>query len=147
MAKVTVNLEQVPLVALLSRGAWGQQLEVTNLPSSTVLGFRAHKTTDRVYEHGLLNKGHPFVQWLIRVGDCCAQNARGLTKEQFEQLISLLETPIGHGGHKLSALNTYLEGWRNLPGLPSELYPAAVELTRDMFVMKKEDADDSTKQA
>lgn len=130
---------------LLSRHAW-QPLEVTNLPTSTVVGFSVHKTTDNTYGHGLLNEGHPFVQWLIRVRDCCAQDAHGLRKEQFDSLISLLETPLRYRGHKLSQLTRYLDEWQNLPGLPSELYPPAVELTPDMFIMKKEGDGDSSKQ-
>lgn len=47
---------------MLSRRAYSPPFEVTKLPASKVVGFAAHKTTDRVYEHSLLNEGHPFVQ-------------------------------------------------------------------------------------
>lgn len=129
---------------MLSRHAWSQPLEITSLPAFKVVGFRAHKTTDDVYGHGLLNASHPFVQWLIRVRESCEQNAYGLKKEQFEQLISLLETPIEHGGYELSSLVTYLEGWRSLPRLPPELYPPEEQLTEDMFVMRRESGNERT---
>ena len=61
-------------------------------------------------------------------------------------LVFLLEVPIRHGGHQLSELTTYLDGWRNLPGLPSDLYLLAVKPTPDMFVMKKEGNGDSSRQ-
>lgn len=133
--------------SVLSQGTWAPSLEIINLPASMVIGFRAHKTTDDVYGLGLLNEGRPFVQWLVRVRGCCTQNAHGLTKGQFEPLIYLLKTPIQHRGHKLSALVRFLNGWRNLPGLLSDLYSPAVELTPNMFVMKREGDDDSSKQA
>jgi hypothetical protein len=79
---------------MLSRSAWSTPLEATKLPASKVVGFAAHKTTDSVYEHGLLNEGYPFVQWLIRIRHCCANYAHGLAQEQFDQLISLLERPV-----------------------------------------------------
>jgi hypothetical protein len=126
-------------IRLLSRYPWSAPLEVTNLPATTVIGFSVHKTTDQVYGHSLLNEDHPFVQWLMRVRDCCERNIHGLTKEQFEQLIELLETPLRHSGHRLDDLITYLEGWRNLPGLPPILYPPAVQLEPEMFVMRRED--------
>src|SRR5918998_431294 len=114
--------------------------------SATMVVFTAHKTTESVYEHGLLNEGHIFVQWLICARDCRAQNAHGLMKEQHEWLASLLEVPIRHGGYQLPVLTTYLDGWRTLPGLPSDLYPPAVKPTPDMFVMKKEGNGDSSRQ-
>ena len=45
--------------------------------SATVVVFTAHKTTESVYEHGLLNEGYSFVQRLICARDCCAQFDEG----------------------------------------------------------------------
>ena len=126
----------------LSRHRWSTPLEVTTWPGCTVIGFRVHRTTHQVYGHGLLNEGHPFVRWLVQVKVCCKRNAHGLTEEQFEQLVSLLETPLEHGGYEVSALNAYLQGWKNLPSLPPELHPPMPRLTRDMFRMRKEAGDD-----
>ena len=120
----------------LSNHPWSTPLEVTTWPGSTIIGFRVHRTTNRVYGHGLLNEGHPFVRWLMQVKHCCKRNAYGLIEEQFEQLVNLLETPLGHGGYEVSELNAYLEGWKNLPGLPPELHPPMRRLTRAMFKLR-----------
>ncbi len=113
-----------------------QPLEVVNLSFSSTVGFCLHKTTGDVYEHGLLNGDHHFVRWLMQVRDFCEQNAYGLREEQFNQLVSLLETPVRHSGYELPKLIAYLNGWRKLPDLPPDLYPPT-NLTRDMFVVKK----------
>ena len=84
----------------------------------------------------LLNRNHPFVQWLLRVRDACEQNAYGLREEQFERLLRLLDTPVRHDGFELKDLVAYLDGWRKLPDLPPDLYPPA-NPTADMFVMKR----------
>jgi hypothetical protein len=109
---------------MLSRSAWSPPLlEVTKLPATVVVGFSAHKMTNRVCEHGLLNEGHPFVQWLIRVRDCCTQNTDGLTKERFEQLAYSLETPIRQRGYKLPKLLRSLAGaklsWAAVGSIPA----------------------------
>jgi molecular chaperone HtpG len=116
----------------------GRSLALINWPDPTVIGFQAHRTSERAAGLGLLNEGHPLVQWLVRIRECCAQNVHDLTEEQFERLIGLLETPVLYTGLDLSDLSKYLDRWRNLPGLPSELYPPALELTRDMFIITKE---------
>jgi hypothetical protein len=49
----------------------------------------------------------------------------------------MLERPVLHEGFELAKLSKYLDAWRELPGLPSELYPPAIELTRDMFTLRR----------
>jgi hypothetical protein len=101
-----------------------------------VLGFRAHKTVDSVYDCVILSRAHSVVRWLTRAEQACAKGRDGLKKEQFAQLISLLLTPVRHQGYELGKLVEYLSGWRRLPGLSPDLYPPDLELDRDMFILR-----------
>ncbi|MGD1154921.1 MAG: hypothetical protein ABSA41_03745 [Terriglobia bacterium] len=109
------------------------------LPNGQTIGFAIHKTTNNVYECCLLNQNHPFVSWLLDVKHACEQGCHGLNKSQLAQLISLLQTPLRLHGFELSKLVDYLDGWRALPGLPADLSPPPLELTRDAFTMKPVD--------
>ena len=67
----------------------------------------------------------------MRVKEACHNGAYGLSPEQFERLIHLLQTPMEHEGYALPELNRYLDGWQGISGLPADLRPPF--LTDDMF--------------
>jgi len=113
-----------------------EPLQLADLPDPRVLGFRAHKTVDSVYDCVILSRAHSVVRWLTRAEQACAKGRDGLKKEQFAQLISLLLTPVRHQGYELGKLVEYLSGWRRLPGLSPDLYPPDLELDRDMFILR-----------
>lgn len=111
------------------------------LPNSQTIGFAIHQTTDNNYKCCLLNDHHPFVLWLLKVKDACEEGLHGLNRTQFTQLFSLLENPLHYHGHEVSKLADYVDGWRVLPGLPADLSPPPLELTRDAFTLKLPSAD------
>lgn len=64
----------------------------------------------------------------------CAIESYGLKAEHFGRIISLLHRPLAFEGLiELPGLVKYLEGWRQMPNLPLELYPPDIKLTEDMF--------------
>jgi hypothetical protein len=109
-------------------------MTLVEFPDANVISCRLHKTTASVYNHVLLNRNHEFVLWLLRVKSACENEEHGLSKEQFKQTVSLLETPLWFGGHECEKLRLYLQGWRDLGGLPSELQSPNVDLQRSRFL-------------
>ena len=107
-------------------------MSIAALPSKTVVGVVIHKTVDYIYNHCLLNEGHPFVQWLVHAKEACRAEAHGLKAKQFDRLIEQVYDVIRYG-YKLNHLLDYVKGWRELPNLPPELVPPDIELTRGSF--------------
>ena len=107
-------------------------MSVAALPSKTVVGVEIHKTVNNIYNHCLLNEGHPFVQWLVHAKEACRGEAHGLRAKQFDRLIEQVNDAIRYR-HNLNKLLDYLKGWRELPDLPPELVPPDIELTYESF--------------
>jgi hypothetical protein len=103
-------------------------------PDEGMIGTAAHKTTDGIYEHCLLNRANGFVQWVLKVRDASRKRQFGLTEGQFSQIVSLLKNPLSFHGHELSRLSAYVDAWRSLPDLPDDLYPPKGALVREMFM-------------
>lgn len=118
------------------KSSGGRLFEFAELPDDSVIGFGAHKTADSVYESVILNITHPIVLWLRTIDAACAEGRNGLRRDQFEHLISLLETPLRFHGHETAMLADYINAWKKLPGLSADLYPPEVELKREMFGLR-----------
>jgi hypothetical protein len=125
-------------VILLSPGIYF--MEVTELPNPTTIGIAIHKTTHDIYGHILLNINNSFVQWLLNAHDACNQGTHDLRTSQSNTLLTLLAPPLSFAGQKLRELKTYINQWRKIPNLPTELYPPEIELTEDMFTFSEADS-------
>lgn len=111
---------------------------LAELPYSETIGASIHHITEYGSEGTLINQNNPFVQWLVKVKTACEQNQYGLTKEQFQQLISKLHSVLMNRGNEywFKHLVHYISKWREIPGLPITLYPPDIELTQEMFVLR-----------
>jgi molecular chaperone HtpG len=116
--------------------SWNKPILWCDLPDSTFVGARIHKTTDNIYGTVLLNTRSALVQWALRVKNSCAKESYGLKASQYERLRSMLYESVAYWGNELENLVSYLRGWREIPGLPPDLYPPAEEPTRDQFRLR-----------
>jgi hypothetical protein len=114
---------------------YGRFMEVVALPGNLdIVGGEIHKTNNTVFEHILLNANNSFVQWLVSVNRCCKQGEHGLRMEQLNRLTDLMSSCVRHHW-KFNELTAYFRGWRDLPHLPSNLYPPEIELTEGLFIL------------
>ena len=82
----------------------------------------------------ILNINHFFVKWIIRVRVACINQDYGLTINQFERVMDLIDSVFRYKSlGYFSTLQNYLELWSELPDLPTDLYPPISHLTADMF--------------
>jgi hypothetical protein len=126
--------------------SWNKPMLWCDLLDSSVVGVRMHKTTDSVYGTVLLNTRSALVQWLLRVRNGCAKESHGLTASQYERLRGMLYEAAAYWGQELENLVAYLKGWREIPGLPPNLYPPNEELTLKQFRLKVPSSGESTNQ-
>jgi len=112
-------------------------IEVASLPDDSKIGLSLHKTTGKFYAHCVLNSDHAFTKWLLRAKERCAESGSFLDPGRFEVILSLLRDPLSFRGHLIDKLQAFLEKWRTLPNLPTELDPPAIPLTEDMFSFVK----------
>ncbi len=117
------------------------------LPSKQTLATRTHSTGKSYENHILLNEDHPIVKWLVKVKAACSQGSHGLNREHFNKLVSLLEMPAKYLGHEYENLQEYLDGWKEIPDLPGDLYPPHMEITAEMFHLQKTTESQSEEQS
>jgi hypothetical protein len=103
---------------------------------ANVIGFPIHSVIEYA---SILNSNNVFVKWLIHVKNACNETTNGITIEQFNILLSLLENVYdGYiSDEQFNKLTNYIEAWRKLPGLEQKLYPPKIKLTREMFDLKR----------
>ena len=121
---------------ITAKGA-NDPIEIASLPFRCTVGFPIHMTMGEVNPCVLLNIEHSTIQWLVRIKNSCLRHEFSLTEEQFFILLNLLLTPIRHSGLRLDKLLKYLDGWRDVKGLPDNLYPPEVSLDDNCFRLPK----------
>lgn len=124
----------------LFAGTTDQPIGLAVLPNASTIGFAVHKTTGNVTSHRLLNTNNMFVKWLMSVKTACSTKSYGLKDEHFRGIISQMDSPLSHHGHKLPNLVKYIEAWNQMPNLPLDLYPPDIKLTDDMFSISPREA-------
>jgi hypothetical protein len=117
-----------------------RRLHVVALPNASTIGISVHKTTNSVYGQCFLNANNSFIQWLIALKTACKNKTYGLNEEHLARLISLLDSPVRYRGHEVERLKQYIDGWKELPGLPAELLPPDMELSRGMFSLTEDES-------
>jgi hypothetical protein len=100
--------------------------QLAALPQADEVGVVIHKTIEDVYQCVILNDRNPFVRWLIRAQGACVRGSHGLGKDQGRRLGALVLDAVRYT-HLRQKLLRYLDEWRRLPGLPSELRPPRLE--------------------
>jgi hypothetical protein len=105
------------------------------LPSSAALALCIHATLRDSHVTFLLNEAHPFVSWVARVSDACQHGRCGLTKEQFQHLLSQLLEAFIFPTTERENLQKYLSRWDGLSGLDSDLRPPPLEITDASFTL------------
>lgn len=99
-----------------------------------VIGTPIHRTSSNG-DTCILNLRHPFIQWVRKFNEACLSSTYGLNKNQCPQLVGLLRNPLTLQGYEIDKLQNYINKIHEIPGLPAELYPPKIELTRDMFLL------------
>ena len=107
------------------------------LPNSTTVGIEIHKTGASTC--ALINTNHPLVQWLLRAREACKRGLHGLREAQFVYLCEKLFDAIIYTDIDAPKLGSYLEGWRDIPNLPPELYPPKVSILPRMFFFREQE--------
>lgn len=105
-----------------------------------------HPETVALYAHSdggagnliLLAMDHPITRWLQRVKQAADEGLHDLGRRQLDWAVDAVGAAAVGGGSAgyLCALRECLEQWREIPGLPDELYPPEIELTEDMFRLR-----------
>lgn len=115
-------------------------LGIIALPDRAAIGTAIHKATKSDMDCGLVNAEHPFIQWALRVKAVSVAGLYGLKLLQYDQLTTFVyDALMSQGeGQSLQYLANYIEKWREIPDLPTELYPPSFILTSGLFVVKRE---------
>lgn len=108
----------------------GRPMFITDLPFENTIGIAIHKTTDSVYEQCVLNRSHPFTEWLLRVETAANNRKFNLEPKQFSLLMDALDYPLRGSGYRFKELSEFLTGWRSIPGLTEDLFPPQIEINQ-----------------
>ena len=106
-------------------------LDVVELPEATVIAWCIHKA-ETYREHVVGNAKHPFIEWLTRVAAVAREGTGLVTVDQAERLIGVVISAARYPSDERDLVR-FVERWRALPGLPSDLQPPAVELSWQLF--------------
>ena len=106
-------------------------LDVVELPEATVIAWCIHKA-ETYREHVVGNAKHPFIEWLTRVAAVAREGTGLVTVDQAERLIGVVISAARYPSDERDLVQ-FVERWRALPGLPSDLQPPAVELSWQLF--------------
>ena len=127
------------LIALWASGSdqwesWGgKNVLWAGLLDAGKVGLDIHKTIDGVYGTAVLNTRSALIQWLLRVKESCSKGWYGLEPGQYSTLREMFYDATAYSSNHLKSLSHYIEGWRDIPGLPLELYPPPGDLSVDHF--------------
>jgi hypothetical protein len=110
----------------------GSELLVGPLSNRDVIGFRLHRTRGG-QAPCFLNSRSEFVQWLIRIKAASDEEGSRVTRQQYEALLAVLDTPLKIRGYKHADLRAHLNGWA-AADVPPALRPTGVELGERSFV-------------
>jgi hypothetical protein len=93
----------------------------------------------------IINKNNIFVCWLIDVKNRLDVEQETLRRQQFQRLVRMFFDAVRYPSSYLASLTTFLERWRQMPGLPPELYPPDIEFTARMFQLRPPSTDSKPK--
>jgi molecular chaperone HtpG len=82
----------------------------------------------------LLNLRNPIINWLLTIKDACEKKINELRLEQFEKTASLLRKTISFATEYTDQATSYLKGWQETAGLPSELKPPSSDIREQMIL-------------
>jgi len=116
-------------------------IEGVPLSDDATVGFSIHQTTDNVYKHCILNITNSLGHWIFGLRKTCSAGNCFVDSRMFKTLVSLLQTPLSHGGLEVEKLESYLKRWREIPNLSAEFYPPDISLSREMFVSRPPQSD------
>ena len=102
----------------------------------SVIGFPIHSVIEYA---NVLNSNNIMVKWLINVSNACDDPGSNVSSEQFKALMSLFNSLFDYfvDSEKVEKLKNYIEAWRKLPGLKQTLYPPTIEITQELFDLKR----------
>jgi hypothetical protein len=103
--------------------AFIKPLQWARLPDASAVAVETQKTLDSTYTTVIFNTESSLIQWLLRAKDACYRKVHSLRPDQYENIRDMLFTAAAYGAHNLQQVTQYLDGWRQIPGLPTELYP------------------------
>lgn len=107
-------------------GRNGKPLSFIRLPNEKI-GIVIHRLNDSIYEHILLNLNHPYVEWLQNTLEASSSHQYEFKKEAIERLLELTDDAIRYRPVHDKEFINYLDKWKNLPNLPSNLYPPEID--------------------
>jgi molecular chaperone HtpG len=114
--------------------------KLAKLPGPFSVGFAVHSTSDSDLDTTLFNTTNPLVQWVLRLRAASQTATFGITEEHFQRIYeSLRELPLFL--YNLKDFEHYIERWREWPGLPAELKPPTIKLSREMFIRQFHEGD------
>ena len=103
------------------------------MTESFTIGFAIHTLTDSTLESRVFNSANLLIQCALRVKKASTSGAHGITAEHFDHLSDLLSECCGTF-FNIKHLETYVQKWLDMPGLPEELSPPQMKLVPHMFL-------------
>jgi hypothetical protein len=83
----------------------------------------------------LLNLNNSIVNWLILIKAACEKREHGLSSDQFHKTLNLVERAVKYYClEDREACIRYLNHWRNIRSLPSELRPPSTDIQEEMVL-------------
>lgn len=107
-------------------GRNGRPLSFIRL-SNEQIGIVIHRINDSEFEHLLLNSNHPYIEWLQKTLEAYPSHQYEFKKEAIERLLKLTDDVIRYHNLHFKEFINYLDKWKNLPNLPSNLYPPEID--------------------
>lgn len=88
----------------------------------------------------LFNSNNPVIKWAINIKEAELKGKYNLEERHFNQILLEIRHIAVHGGGSFlfENLQKSFSQWKAFPGLPEELYPPDIELTKEMFGYKDE---------
>ena len=106
---------------------WNRYADVVCLPAG-LISVRANHVWSDTYEHVILNRTHPTVEWLLKVA--AVADAAPETSKRLATLMELLGKPTAHGGFQIEKFNRYVDQWRESGDSP---LPPAEDVLSEEF--------------
>jgi hypothetical protein len=99
----------------------------------SIFGVGLHKAKDSIYGQTVINLDNEWGGWLARLSEFAETDPDSAVARAYHRLLTLLRTPLDHGGYELELVKKFLEGWHDMPGISEEFEPPAAPLERHQF--------------
>jgi hypothetical protein len=103
-----------------------EPISLNALPDK-LIGIVTHQTTDTVYPKIILNSNHPFALWLDKTLKAFSEDKYNLQRRAVVRLVDLTDHVIRYPSLAYKDFKNYLEKWKEIPNLPTELYPPEIK--------------------